>query len=71
MTPLEHAYLTGFLAELADLDSEALDWYQRVESGPNANRALLHRAGLEGQQGQSDGGTQLCCARSGWVMMPI
>jgi len=49
--PLEHAYLTGFLAELADLDSEALDWYQRVESGPNANRALLHRAGLEGQQG--------------------
>ncbi len=48
---LEHAYLTGFLAELAGLEGEALDWYERVQSGPNVNRALLRRAVLAGQQG--------------------
>ncbi|OAB58339.1 hypothetical protein AY599_02950 [Leptolyngbya valderiana BDU 20041] len=49
--PLEHAYLTGFLAELLELDQEALDWYSRVEEGENANRALLRRAGIEGRSG--------------------
>jgi tetratricopeptide (TPR) repeat protein len=49
--PLEHAYLTGFLAELLELDEEALGWYEQVEEGENANRALLRRAGIEGRNG--------------------
>jgi len=49
--PLEHAYLTGFLAELLELDEQALDWYEQVEQGENANRALLRRAGIEGRSG--------------------
>ncbi len=50
--PLEHAYLTGFLAELLDLNAEALAWYERVQEGPNANRALLRRAGIQGRTGE-------------------
>jgi len=47
----QHAYLTGFLAELLERNDDALRWYQRVEEGPNADRATLRRAGLLGRDG--------------------
>ena len=49
--PVHHAYLVGFLAELLEFDELALHWYERVEQGPNANRALLRRAIIEGDRG--------------------
>jgi tetratricopeptide (TPR) repeat protein len=49
--PVHHAYLVGFLAELLEFDEQALQWYERVEHGPNANRALLRRAIIEGDRG--------------------
>jgi len=47
--PNQHAYLTGFLAELLEFNESALRWYDRVEEGPNADRAMLRRAGLLGR----------------------
>lgn len=47
--PDQHAYLTGFLAELLERNEDALNWYRRVEEGPNADRAMLRRAGLLGR----------------------
>ncbi len=49
--PVHHAFLTGFLAEQIGRDSAALEWYEQVESGPNAERALLRRAIIEGDAG--------------------
>ncbi|MFU8831497.1 MAG: tetratricopeptide repeat protein, partial [Wenzhouxiangella sp.] len=49
--PVHHAFLVAFLAELLELDEQALEWYEQVQSGPNANRAMLRRAVIEGQQG--------------------
>jgi tetratricopeptide (TPR) repeat protein len=49
--PVHHAYLVGFLAELLEFDEQALQWYERVEQGPHANRALLRRAIIEGDRG--------------------
>ncbi len=46
-----HAFLVAFLAELLELDDQALEWYELVQSGPNVNRALMRRAVIEGQQG--------------------
>ena len=48
----EHAFLTGFLAELLELDEQALAWFEQVEDGPNVNRALLRRAGIQGRSGE-------------------
>lgn len=47
--PAQHAYLTGFLAELLEQDEDALRWYERVEEGANLDRARLRRAGLLGR----------------------
>lgn len=47
-----HAFLVAHLAEMLEADEQALDWYERVESGPNQNRALLRRAVLEGRDGR-------------------
>ncbi len=47
----QHAFLTGFLAELLELDDEALQWYTRVEGGPNVERARIRRALIEGRRG--------------------
>jgi tetratricopeptide (TPR) repeat protein len=49
--PVHHAYLVGFLAELLEFNEKALQWYERVEQGPNANRAMLRRAIIEGDRG--------------------
>jgi len=48
---MHHAFLVAFLAELLELDDQALEWYEQVQSGPNVNRALLRRAVIEGQHG--------------------
>jgi tetratricopeptide (TPR) repeat protein len=50
--PDQHAYLTGFLAELLERNDQALRWYGRVAEGPNAERAALRSAGLLGAQGE-------------------
>lgn len=52
--PMHHAFLTGFLAELLDMNDEALDWYQRIDSGSQLDRARLRRAVLESQRGELD-----------------
>ncbi|TVQ38344.1 MAG: hypothetical protein EA370_05895 [Wenzhouxiangella sp.] len=49
--PMHHAFLTGFLAELLDMGEQALGWYEKVESGPRADRARLRRAIIEGDRG--------------------
>jgi tetratricopeptide (TPR) repeat protein len=46
-----HAFLVAFLAELLELEQQALAWYERVDGGPNHDRARLRRAILEGQHG--------------------
>ena len=48
---MQHAFLTGFLAELLDLDEQALSWYAQVDTGPRADRARLRRAVIEGERG--------------------
>jgi tetratricopeptide (TPR) repeat protein len=47
----QHAYLTGFLAELLERDEDALRWYEAVQNGVNVDRARLRRAGLLGRLG--------------------
>ena len=49
--PVHHAFLVAFLAELLDKNAEALAWYEKVQSGPSENRALLRRAILEADSG--------------------
>jgi tetratricopeptide (TPR) repeat protein len=49
--PDQHAFLSGFLAELLEFDDEALAWYEQVQSGPNVNRALLRRGIIVGDNG--------------------
>ncbi|MBB6086465.1 tetratricopeptide (TPR) repeat protein [Wenzhouxiangella marina] len=49
--PMQHAFFTGFLAELLEFDDDAEQWYARVVEGPDANRALLRRATLAGRSG--------------------
>jgi len=46
------AFLTGFLAELLELDEQALAWYEQVSEGDEANQALLRRATLEARLGE-------------------
>ena len=41
----QHAWLTAVLAEILELDDEAIEWYERVE-GELATRADLRRAAL-------------------------
>ncbi len=47
----QHAFLTGFLAELLEKPEQALSWYALVESGRYADRARLRRAIIEGDRG--------------------
>ena len=49
--PAHHAFLVAQLAGLLEHDRLALDWYEKIESGPNKNRALMRRAALLGQGG--------------------
>lgn len=40
------AFMVAQLAELLERDEDALAWYERVDQGPNRNRAALRRAVL-------------------------
>ncbi|NDY94590.1 tetratricopeptide repeat protein [Wenzhouxiangella limi] len=42
----QHAFMVGWLAEFLALEEEAADWYARVRSGPQADRAMIRRAVL-------------------------
>ena len=46
-----HAFLVAQLAGLLERDRLALRWYEKVDSGPNKDRAVLRRAILVGQGG--------------------
>ncbi len=47
----QHAFLTGFLAELLEQEDQALSWYSLVDAGRHADRARLRRAIIEGDRG--------------------
>lgn len=47
-----HAFYTAYLAELLELNEQALEWYARVEDGPMVPRARLRQAYLEAEAGQ-------------------
>lgn len=57
--PLRHAFLVAFLAELLEMDEQALAWYQRVDFGPNLSRAMLRRAILKSRHDDLDGARSL------------
>ncbi|MFW5926831.1 MAG: tetratricopeptide repeat protein [Wenzhouxiangella sp.] len=57
--PARHAFLAGRLAELLEREEEALAWYVEVDSGPNAERARLRRAVLEGRSGNLETAREL------------
>lgn len=50
----QHAFMVAWLAEILDMPSEAAEWYARVRSGPNVDRALLRRALLLAGEGRLD-----------------
>lgn len=52
--PIRHVFLVAFLAELLELDEQALQWYEQVQSGPNVGRARLRRAILEADRDNLD-----------------
>lgn len=56
---LQHAFLVARLAELLELDEDAMAWYRRVESGPNRTRALVRRAVLEARNDNFDAAREL------------
>ncbi|QOC23885.1 tetratricopeptide repeat protein [Wenzhouxiangella sp. AB-CW3] len=49
--PYRHAFLTGRLAEMLELDEEALEWYGRVDGGPAQERARLRRGVVKARVG--------------------
>ena len=55
----QHAFMVAWLAEMLDMPVEAASWYQRVRSGPSADRALLRRALLMANAGRLDEARQL------------
>ena len=57
--PDRHVFLVAFLAELLELDEEALHWYERVQAGPNVNRAKLRRAIIEADRDNLNEARQL------------
>ena len=57
--PDRHVFLVAFLAEVLELDEQALHWYEQVQSGPNVNRAKLRRAILEADRDNLDQARQL------------
>jgi len=57
--PERHVFLVAFLAELLELDDEALQWYEKVESGPHVERAKVRRAILEADRDNVDQAREL------------
>ena len=57
--PLQHSFLVARLAELLELDEEALKWYRKVDAGPNRDRARLRRAVLKASGGELDAAREL------------
>ncbi|MFW6339410.1 MAG: tetratricopeptide repeat protein [Wenzhouxiangella sp.] len=55
-TPVEdmnqHAFMVAWLAEYLELEDHAADWYARVRSGPQVDRAMIRRAVLLANQGR-------------------
>ncbi len=50
--PVQHYFLVARLAELLELEDEALKWYRKVDAGPNRDRARLRRAVLQARRGE-------------------
>jgi tetratricopeptide (TPR) repeat protein len=57
--PERHVFLVAFMAELLELDDEALEWYKRVESGPHVERAKVRRAILKADHDRLDEAREL------------
>lgn len=55
----EHVFLVAQLAELLELDEQALTWYRKVDSGHNHERARLRRAVLQAREGEIDQAREL------------
>jgi len=56
---LLHAFLVARLAEMLELDDEAMQWYRKVDAGPNRDRARLRRAVLKARGGELDAARDL------------
>ncbi len=57
--PERHVFLVAFLAELLELDEDALEWYRQVESGPHVERAKVRRAILKADRGELEQAREL------------
>ena len=55
----QHAFLVAWLAEFLQLPADAAEWYARVRSGANVDRAMIRRAVLVADQGRLDEAREL------------
>ncbi len=56
---LHHAFLTAHLADLLELEAEAIEWYRRVDGGPSLQQARIRKAALMGRTGALDEAREL------------
>ncbi len=59
---LQHAFLVARLADMLELDDEAMHWYRKVDAGPNSGRARTRRAVLKAGRGDLAGARELLVA---------